>query len=109
MPFDWGDADDGDGLDRAPFDQVWEDYAEPNWDQIADHGWNDYELRDQHLDFLENMAGFSEMDHGEQLQAWTDYIDGFVNGDGDRNEFFDDMGYDADDFDWDGWREIMGY
>jgi hypothetical protein len=109
MAYDWGDDDDGDNFDRAPFDQVWNDNAEINFDQWQDHGYDDNEMRDQHLNFLEEMAGFDQMDHGDQLQAWTDYIDAFVNGDGDRDTFFEDMGYDAADFDWDGWREIMGY
>lgn len=26
-----------------------------------------------------------------------------------REEFFDYMGLDTSDFDWDGWREAMGY
>ena len=26
-----------------------------------------------------------------------------------RDEFFDYMGIDVDDFDWQGWREAMGY
>lgn len=105
MPFDWGDDSD----DRSAFDQVWEDHAEINWDQWTAHGFDDNEMRDQHFDFLDGMAGFAHMDHAEQLQAWTDYIGGFVNGDGDRQDFYDDMGYDEEDFDWDGWRAIMGY
>jgi hypothetical protein len=106
MPYDWGEDDEP---DRSAFDQVWEDQAQPDWDSIAAHGWNDYEIRDEHLDFLEGMAGFSTMDHADQLQTWTDYIDGFVNNGGNRENFFDDMGYDEEDFDWDGWRAIMGY
>jgi hypothetical protein len=26
-----------------------------------------------------------------------------------RGEFFESIGYDEDYFDWDGWREAMGY
>jgi hypothetical protein len=106
MPFDWDNEDE---RDRSAFDQVWNDNAEINWDQWAAHGFDDTEMRDRHLDFVEGLMGWDHMDHAEQLQAWVDYIDGFVNGDLDRDTFFADMGYDPDDFDWDGWRAIMGY
>src|SRR5271154_7193913 len=106
MPSFFDDADDE---DRSAFEQVWNDHAEIQWEQWQAHGFDDNEIRDQHLDFVEGLTGWDYMDAADQLQAWTDYIDGFVNGDGDRQDFYDDMGYDEEDFGWDGWRAVMGY
>lgn len=69
-------------------------------------------------DVWENTPGTSDL-YGYQLhRAEEAFEDGFMHHRGEqpfsvtqsaREEFFDIIGYDEEFFDWDGWREAMGY
>jgi hypothetical protein len=48
----------------------------------------------------------------EKYQLWNDYLTVMVKGGyarSERDEFFERLGIDPRDFDWQGWREVMGY
>lgn len=63
---------------------------------------------------------FDEGNMSQEELDWAEYTfeQGFMSYSGElspaeieyaRQEFFDAVGIDADQFDWEGWREAMGY
>lgn len=78
-------------------------------DDLYDDFLNDYGVRDN--------AGFVDEYGAEMLwDGWfadDDYLDEKYDGEWDRMEFrdffYDYMGISYQDFDWDAWREWMGY
>jgi hypothetical protein len=51
----------------------------------------------------------SELDLDDFLDAWREYIETWVQGEKDREEFWRSLGINPRDFDWEGWRQAMGY
>lgn len=74
-------------------------------------------------DAFENTPGTSDLEDWEVSHVEALYEAGFTHDafeyeamglseddvEAIRQEFFDYLGIDAEDFDWDGWREAMGY
>jgi hypothetical protein len=64
-------------------------------------------------------ADFADMSASEREMAEFMFEEGFMTYEDEkiaiddiqfaREQFFDMMGYDGEYFDWDGWREAMGY
>lgn len=64
-------------------------------------------------------ADFSDMSASEYEYTQFMFEEGFMTYEDEklavddiefaRGEFFDAIGYDYEDFDWQGWREAMGY
>lgn len=80
----------------------WDDSFQDVYDAIPGTGYlEDYET--SHVEALFE-AGFTHT--GAEYEAM-----GFSEDDVQaiRDEFFDYLGIDAADFDWEGWREAMGY
>ncbi|HVH71543.1 MAG TPA: hypothetical protein VNB49_10585 [Candidatus Dormibacteraeota bacterium] len=78
---------------------------------------------DQFQDFYDHIPGTGYLDADEQRTAEALFETGFTlhaedyeamgltedQVDAIREEFFDYLGIDEADFDWEGWREAMGY
>lgn len=63
-------------------------------------------LNDEEFSYAETLfdAGFTHTsDEYEAMGLSEDQVQAI------RDEYFDLMGIDADQFDWEGWREAMGY
>ncbi len=63
-------------------------------------------LDDEQRDYAETLYDVAFTHTAEELEAMGYSMDdvGAI-----REEFFDSLGIDAADFDWEGWREAMGY
>lgn len=82
--------DDWEGSFRDVFDNV------PGADYLSDEEFN-YAENLFDLGFTHTSEEYDSMGYSEdQIQAV-------------RDEYFDLMGIDSRDFDWEGWREAMGY
>lgn len=96
-------------------------FYERSWDRIVSqstineiHDRTGYSEREILQGAIEFMDQYTEgMDGGERNQAWVDFLDLMVEGGHtkeEREEFMrDELGIDPADFDWEGWRELMGY
>lgn len=71
-----------------------------------------------HRDIIDNMALEYDLDAEDKLELWDDYLEYIVGRRGERmsyrrndvrNPFWQKWGIDPDGFDWDAWREAMGY
>ena len=74
-------------------------------------GYSRNELVQGHLEQYITMGG-DEFSGREQHEMFREYLDVMVNGGHTKSEwesFFYEMGIDPRDFDWEGWRELMGY
>jgi hypothetical protein len=74
-------------------------------------GYSQNELIQGHLEQFMQMGGM-EFEGREQHEMFREYLDFMVNGGhsvSERESFFAEMGIDPRDFDWEGWRELMGY
>ena len=77
----------------------------------SDTGYSRSELIQGHLEQYMAMGG-TEFSGREQHEMFRDYLDIMVVGghsQSERDSFFAEMGLDPRDFDWEGWRELMGY
>ena len=78
---------------------------------------------DEFQDNYENIPGIADLEPWEERHVEALYEAGFTHDAFEleamglsedevqaiRDEFFDYLGIDAADFDWEGWREAMGY
>lgn len=86
----------------------------PNSDSRAlssDTGYSQSELVQGHLEQFIQMGG-DEYQGREQHEMFREYLDIMVVGghsQAERDSFYAEMGLDPRDFDWEGWRELMGY
>jgi hypothetical protein len=68
-----------------------------------------YRTFEEHLDVFLSTLPVDQMTDSEQAEAWSEYLDIWYENRGNRYEWLDDWGIDYRDFDWDGWRDAMGY
>lgn len=98
----------------GPYDEAWHRIVgEEFTDDIHDRtGYSEREIIQEHLEFVSGFPDWDNMPRYERMEVWRDYLDVMVMGNTDhmtRNEFFESIGLDPRDFDWEGWREAMGY
>jgi hypothetical protein len=71
-----------------------------------------------HKDLIDDMALTYNLDESEKRELWNDYMKYIVGRKDERasyrrndihNPFWQKWGIDPDSFDWDAWREAMGY
>lgn len=80
----------------------WDDSFQELFDEIPGTGYlEDFEV--SHVEALFE-AGFTHSAAEYEAMGFTEDDVQAI-----REEFFDYMGIDAADFDWEGWREAMGY
>ena len=93
------------------FENIWNELVRESTIQDIHErsGYSPHEIFQDHLAFFMSNPGIPETPRVEQHELWEDYIDAMVEGRLDRNQFFEEMGIDPRDFDWEGWREAMGY
>lgn len=76
----------------------------------ADGGRGSYR---RNRDVFDSIPGIADSDHDEQIELWDSYIRNMVNGTRQRNDprnpFWSDVGIHPRDFDWDEFRQAMGY
>lgn len=75
-------------------------------------GYDDWDERQQ--EFFDDMPVVSYLTPDELSDAQDIFQDAFLShGEGNsmaaREEWWEFSGMEPDDFDWDGWREMMGY
>lgn len=103
------DETDNPYWEEQHFHDIWQDTAsESVLDQIGDRTYySAAELEQAHAEvFFPYIEG---EEHATQEELWKDYIEVMVNGEGDRDAFFHELGIYESDFDWEAWREAMGY
>lgn len=71
-----------------------------------------------HKELIEDMAAANDLDNEDKQALWNDYLKYMVGKRGERapyrrndlqNPFWQNWGIDPEMFDWDAWREAMGY
>lgn len=92
------------------YENYWDNYVnESVRDDISERtGMSDDDIFQAHFDIAQDYMD-DEWDAGQEHQFWVDYLDAMVDGTMSREEFFDTYDIDPADFDWDAWREAMGY
>lgn len=96
------------------YDQIWRGIV-PQSDRRAisrSTGYSQQELVQGHLEVFYSIPGITEEDRDTRYQLFGDYLRVMVRGGyskDERDRFWSDIGIDPRDFDWDGWREVMGY
>lgn len=104
-----GGGGGGGGIYRGPYRESWENNV--NDSQVADiqerTGYSENEIFQAHFEVFAMLN--PEGDDDEQLQMWDDYLAAFVNGETTHDAFFEEWNIDPRDFDWEMWRDAMGY
>lgn len=80
----------------------------------SDTGYSRNEIFQHHVELFLSIGGIAEEPRDEQLRLWSLYLESLVAGiHGKRNDrsnvFWSEMGLDPRDFDWEDWRDGMGY
>lgn len=92
------------------YDPVWDAIvSESTISKIRDAtGYSEREIEQAHIELFQDYVPDDYTD-AQELQMWGDYLAGMVEGLTTHNEFFDLYDIDPGDFDWEAWREAMGY
>lgn len=92
------------------YDNIWDAVVSDNtWDDISERtGYSEREEIQAQLDIFLDMVP-DDFSQQETQQMWGDYLMAMVEGGMSREEFFEEYDIDPADFDWDAWREAMGY
>lgn len=102
-------------VDRtARYRQIWNRTASPGVirEVSGRTGYSREEQEQAHLEIFLAMPGMMEEEARERYRLWGQYVRVMVNGNvskREREEFFEELYLDERDFDWQLWREIMGY
>lgn len=72
-------------------------------------GYSRGELIQAHLEIFLSLPGMTEEDRGDRLYYWGQYLDATASGGQTMQQWLRDTGYDPRDFDWQMWRETIGY
>jgi hypothetical protein len=68
---------------------------------------------ERHRELFNTIPGMEYEDDETRQELWASYVRNMVNGRQRRNDpynpWWGDIGIDPRDFDWDDWREAMGY
>jgi hypothetical protein len=95
------------------FENIWNEHTSTHHyiiSEIQDRsGYSEHEIFQSHLELFMSSPGITEESRVVQHELWEDYIDAMVTGTLDRDQFFEEMGINPRDFDWESWREAMGY
>lgn len=79
---------------------------------VSETGYSQRELLQGHLEIYHSMPGVEELTSQQRHQEFAEYLDLMVRGMHSRAEregFFMAMGIEPADFDWEHWRDLMGY
>jgi hypothetical protein len=92
------------------YDDIWHEHiSQADTDAIHDRtGYSEREIIQGHLETFMSLPGMEEEPRYVKYDLWEQYTEAMINGNN-RDEFFANVGIDPRDFDWEGWREMMGY
>ena len=94
------------------YDPVWDAIvSESTIDQIRDAtGYSEREIEQGHIELFQDYVPDDYTD-AQELQMWGDYLLAMVESSRSysHNEFFSEYNINPADFDWEAWREAMGY
>jgi hypothetical protein len=62
-----------------------------------------------HFNIFISLPAITEEPADEQLYLWRRYLQAWVTGELDRDEWSEEFGIDLSDFDWEAWRVAMNY
>jgi hypothetical protein len=93
------------------FENLWNEHIQDSTiNEIHDRtGYSEHEIFQTHLELFLSSPGITEENRVVQHELWEDYLDSMVEQRLDRDQWFEEMGIDPRDFDWESWREAMGY
>lgn len=97
----------------SQFDRVWDALVMTSTeDDIQDRtGYSHQEIVQAHIEIFMSFPGMTEEPRREQLNMWGDYVNTMVNNSniGRRNDFWNEVGVTDRTFNWEQWRQAMGY
>jgi hypothetical protein len=99
----------------SAYDEIWRSVV-PSGERRAlsrETGYSQRGLVQQHVEVFLAIPGALDAETSqERYQMWTEYLTVMIKGGyshEERDAFFNSMGIDPRDFDWDAWRAAMGY
>lgn len=99
---------------RRTYAEIWRAVLDPS-DRRAmsrETGYSQAELRQAHLELFLSLPGMVEEDRDTRYNLFGEYVAVMVAGGktvDERNAWFAKQGLSPRDFDWQQWREVMGY
>jgi hypothetical protein len=72
-------------------------------------GYSQNELVQGHLEMFMNMGGDEIPNQHEMFREYLDFMVVGGHSAAEREAFWDEMGIDPRDIDWEEWRDLMGY
>jgi len=92
------------------YENIWDAVVSDNTlDDIQERtGYSEQEALDKQYDIFADMVP-DDFNERQAEQMWGDYLEAFVQGGGSMDDFFEEYDIDPEDFDWEAWREAMGY
>lgn len=99
----------GGGIWRGPFREIWRDTVTEadRYDITSRSGYSENEEFQLHFEILHGLD--PEADPDELEEMWQDYLLAFVSDGMAHDTFFEIWNIDPRDFDWQLWRDAMGY
>lgn len=96
------------------FERIWNeeiDQARSDYLQYLT-GYSERELVQAHVEVFYSLPDMINESRAERNDWWQGYLHNMVSDQASRDDRIDwlhDVGIDERDFDWQGWREAMGY
>jgi hypothetical protein len=99
---------------RRTYDEIWRAVLSPGERRAMsrDTGYSQAELRQAHLELFLSLPGMIEEDRDIRYNLFGEYVNVMIAGGHtkeQRNRWFATQGLSPRDFDWQHWREVMGY
>lgn len=99
---------------RRSYDAIWRAVVDPYDRRVMSRetGYSQAELRQAHLELFLSLPGMLEEDRTTRYNLYGEYLNVMVNPGHikeDRDRWFANQGISPRDFDWQTWRDIMGY
>lgn len=95
------------------YEDIWhEQVSDSRTDDIQGRtGYSEREIVQGHLEHFLALPGMVEEPRHVKYDLWEGYCHNMVAGStqSERLDWFREVGIDPRDFDWEGWREEMGY
>jgi hypothetical protein len=92
---------------------------ESDWDRVvsgsrtddieSSTGYRKSEIVQAHVEIFLSLPDMENTPGYERYRLWREYLGAMVEGSIPRERFYDAVGIDERDFDWQEWREAMGY
>ena len=76
---------------------------------VRETGYSQNELLQGHLELFMTMGGDEMPNQHEMFREYLDFMVVGGHSAAEREAFWDEMGIDPRDIDWEEWRDLMGY